>query len=338
MYVPPPFITTVRPWFATIGYNGEIREKGTLKKICLPPSWRLLMGQIIQCLEPPFTDHMEAICNLDVHVDSKAPKYSSLTEEETTSNSAIDISPSHPLPPTSVVGEMHKEAQQAVGGPTSLGDTSEDRSHPQFSSGSNLSVLVDKTKSAGDGLKTAHTTSSANKESGANDILQNVKLEDLAYILKDTRPSFFTPDSPTDEPIIVSYMSEKEENAENDKDTEDTLVPPPSPKSAQLQELMAQVHLLQSQKKELEQAKATAQAEVASLKAKPSYPDINQLTNLLVTSLKPELSKLLASHDFTCCLPIEPKELPSKIIRLSGEIKELKQHIKDIELELPRDL
>ncbi|GJW45957.1 hypothetical protein Tco_0077603 [Tanacetum coccineum] len=31
--------------------------------------------------EPPFTDHMKAICNLDVHVDSKAPKYSSLTEE-----------------------------------------------------------------------------------------------------------------------------------------------------------------------------------------------------------------------------------------------------------------
>ncbi|GJX74206.1 retrovirus-related pol polyprotein from transposon TNT 1-94 [Tanacetum coccineum] len=31
--------------------------------------------------EPPFTDHMKAICNLDVHVDSKAPKYSSPTEE-----------------------------------------------------------------------------------------------------------------------------------------------------------------------------------------------------------------------------------------------------------------
>ncbi|GJZ78823.1 hypothetical protein Tco_0643660 [Tanacetum coccineum] len=31
--------------------------------------------------EPPFTDHMKAIYNLDVHVDSKAPKYSSLTEE-----------------------------------------------------------------------------------------------------------------------------------------------------------------------------------------------------------------------------------------------------------------
>nr|GFA02154.1 hypothetical protein [Tanacetum cinerariifolium] len=31
--------------------------------------------------EPPFTDHMKSICNLDVYVDSRAPKYSSPTEE-----------------------------------------------------------------------------------------------------------------------------------------------------------------------------------------------------------------------------------------------------------------
>nr|GEX01559.1 retrovirus-related Pol polyprotein from transposon TNT 1-94 [Tanacetum cinerariifolium] len=31
--------------------------------------------------EPSFTDHMKAICNLDVPMDSKAPKYSSSTEE-----------------------------------------------------------------------------------------------------------------------------------------------------------------------------------------------------------------------------------------------------------------
>ncbi|GJU50998.1 hypothetical protein Tco_1220553 [Tanacetum coccineum] len=288
----------------------------------------------------------QAICNLDVLVDSKAPKYSSPTEEvpqgkkpgarsglrrkqsskhtsestteasksqsghskkETKSSSAMDTSPSHPSPPTPVVGEMHKEAQQAAGGPTSLGDTSEDGAHPQLSSGSNPSVLVDKTKSARDGLKTTHTTSSANEESGADDISQKVKLEDLSDILKDTRSTFFTPDSPTDEPIIISDESEEKENAENDKDTEDTLVPPPSPKSTQIQELMAQVHLLQSQKDELEQVKVKAEAEVASIKSKPSYPDINQLTKLLITEL-------------------------------SREIKELKQHIKDMEIELPGDL
>ncbi|GKA64777.1 hypothetical protein Tco_0764484 [Tanacetum coccineum] len=99
---------------------------------------------------------MKAICNLNVHVDPKALKPSSQTEEvpqgkkpgaksrlrrkqsskhtsesktkasksktvqsekETQSSSAKDKRPSHPLPPTLVVGEMHKEAHQAAGGP-----------------------------------------------------------------------------------------------------------------------------------------------------------------------------------------------------------------------------
>ncbi|GKF85378.1 hypothetical protein Tco_0253205, partial [Tanacetum coccineum] len=42
------------------------------------------------------------------------------------SGSAKDKSPSHSSPPTLVVDEMHKEAQQSAGGPTSLGATSEE--------------------------------------------------------------------------------------------------------------------------------------------------------------------------------------------------------------------
>ncbi|GKD71766.1 hypothetical protein Tco_1325856, partial [Tanacetum coccineum] len=245
---------------------------------------------------------MKGICNLDVPVDSKAPKPSSQTEEvpqgkkpgakrglrrkqsskhtseskteasksktgqsekDTQSSSARDKSPSHPSPPTPMVGEMHKEAEQAAG--------------------SNPSVLVDKTKSTRDRLKTAHTDSGANKESRADDISLKVKLEDLSDILKDTRSAFFTPDSPPDESIIVSNESEEEE----------------------------EVHLLQSQKEELEQAKAKAEAKVASMKVKPSYPDINQLTELLFSS---------------------------KITGLSGEIKELKKHVRDMEIELHGDL
>ncbi|GJT57615.1 putative reverse transcriptase domain-containing protein [Tanacetum coccineum] len=128
-------------------------------------------------------------------------------------------------------------------------------------------ALQDKTKSARDGLKTTHTDSGANEESKADDISLKVKLEDLS-ILKDTRSAFFTPDSPPDEPIIISDESEEEEEVAKDKDTKstshdvpkDTSVPPsPSLKLAQIQELMAQVYLLQSQKEELEQAKAEAE-------------------------------------------------------------------------------
>ncbi|GJW14352.1 hypothetical protein Tco_0018485 [Tanacetum coccineum] len=73
---------------------------------------------------------------------------------------------------------------------------------------------------------------------------------------------------------------------------------------------------------------------LASLKAKPPYPDIKQLTRLLVTSLKPELSKLLASHDFASSKPSETKELPSKISKLAREIQELKRHV---QTELPAE-
>ncbi|GJW89429.1 hypothetical protein Tco_0164769 [Tanacetum coccineum] len=92
MYVSPPSITEVRPWFVTIGYNREIWAKGTIKNSFLPP--RL----------------------------------------------AKDKSPSHPSPSTPEVGEMHKEAQQAAGGLTSLGATSEEGAHPQLSSGSDVSA------------------------------------------------------------------------------------------------------------------------------------------------------------------------------------------------------
>ncbi|GKC03147.1 hypothetical protein Tco_0994757 [Tanacetum coccineum] len=283
MYVPPPSITIVGPWFETIGYSREIGAKGTLKKRYLPPKWKLLMAQIIQCLggktggldqisnkdatilyclanggtsrlllgfkdiqvllkllllklklkvfsvhnwtlkpnqpkEPPFTDHMKAICKLDVPVDSKAPKPYSQTKEgmdEGTKNYSFD----------------------------------------HIFAGTNPSVLVDKTKSVGDGLKTAHTDLGANEESRADEISKKIKLEDLSNLLKDTRSAFFTPDSPPDEPIIILDESEEEEEVAKDKDThatsydvlEDTSVPPPpSLKSAQIQELIAQVHLLQS--------------------------------------------------------------------------------------------
>ncbi|GKA05574.1 hypothetical protein Tco_0684694, partial [Tanacetum coccineum] len=175
----------------------------------------------------------------------------------------------------------HKEAQQAAGGPTSLGVTGEEGLHPQLRSGSNPSVLVDKTKFAGDGLKTTHIDSGTNKESRADDISLKVKPEDLLDILKDTRSAFFTPDSLPDEPIIVLDKSKEEEEVAKDKETKAT---------------SHDVHILQSQKEELEQAKAKAEAEFASMKAKPLYPDINWLTKLLSLSLKEITPQLSFNH------------------------------------------
>ncbi|GKA13284.1 hypothetical protein Tco_0692930 [Tanacetum coccineum] len=130
--------------------------------------------------------------------------------KETQSSSAKDKSPSHPLASTLVVAEMHKEALQAAGGPTSLGTTSEEEAHPWLTSGTNLIVLVDKTKSTIDGLKTSHTNLGINEESRSDEIFKKIKLEDLSNLMQDTRSAFFTLDSPQDEPIIILDESEEE--------------------------------------------------------------------------------------------------------------------------------
>nr|GEV18093.1 retrovirus-related Pol polyprotein from transposon TNT 1-94 [Tanacetum cinerariifolium] len=276
--------------------------------------------------EPSFTDHIKAIYNLDVHVDSKAPKPSLQAEEasksqtrskkETKSSSAKEKSLSHRSPPTSLRVTSEEGAYPQLSSGMSafiiielvylasfictmslhqgMDEGTKNYSFDHIFAGSNPSVLVDKIKSAEDRLKTTHTNLYANEESKADDILLKVKLEDLSDILKDTRSAFFTPDSLPDEPIIVLDESEDEKEVAKDKDTKapsydvpkDTSVPhPPSLKLAQIQELMAQVHLLLSHKEELEQAKAKAKVEVATIKAKPSYSDIHQLTELLVAEL-----------------------------------------------------
>ncbi|GJY03111.1 hypothetical protein Tco_0361263 [Tanacetum coccineum] len=50
-----------------IGYNREIGAKETLKESCLPPRWRLLMGQIIQCLGGK-TGGLDQISNKDATI------------------------------------------------------------------------------------------------------------------------------------------------------------------------------------------------------------------------------------------------------------------------------
>ncbi|GJR19071.1 hypothetical protein Tco_0967598 [Tanacetum coccineum] len=372
-----------------IGYKGEIRAKGTLKKSYLPSRWRLLMAQIMQCLGGK-TSGLDQISNKDVTIlyclatgvqvdyakiiwedlihklnkksrekicpypgflslllEHMMPEYENeeltinptqmflwtpklqnlphqlrrfpkaksglkrkrsskhtsesttkasksqtgQSKKETKSSSDKDKILSQPSPPTPVVGEMHKEAQKAAGGPTSLGATSKEGAHPQLSSGMFAFIIIELVYSASfiftlslhhDMMlqkipqlklileylllripylknrvwmkepKTTHLITylqGANEESRADDISLKIKREYLSDILKDTRFAFFTPNSPPDEPIIVLDESEEEEEVAKDKDTkatshdvpQDTSVPPPpSPKLAQIQELMAQ--------------------------------------------------------------------------------------------------
>ncbi|GJY58534.1 hypothetical protein Tco_0458426 [Tanacetum coccineum] len=185
--------------------------------------------------------------------------------------------------------------------------------------GTNPNVLVDKTKSVSEGLETILTT------------LETGKGADL--------------ESQKDDRIIVVNESEEKEDkdkgihADSKFETKDTSVPKPLyPRSIQLKELTNQVLILQSQKRKLDLEKNKAEAEVAFLLAQPSFPNVTQLTELLVKSLKPEFLKILSTHDFSSSLPTELKELLSKFNELTEEVKGLKIHVHELEIELPGDL
>ncbi|GJV39852.1 hypothetical protein Tco_1418292 [Tanacetum coccineum] len=102
--------------------------------------------------EPPFTNHMLVICNAKEPVAFKAPKLSSIVERvpQGTKPRAQPGHKKQSSPKQTFVSskgatksgsskaptdpEMHKEDQQATGGPTSLGVTNEARANPQLSS------------------------------------------------------------------------------------------------------------------------------------------------------------------------------------------------------------
>ncbi|GKG34625.1 hypothetical protein Tco_0437321, partial [Tanacetum coccineum] len=69
----------------------------------------------------------------------------------------------------------------------------------------------------------------------------------------------------------------------------------------------------------LELEKNKAEAEAALLKAQPSFPNVEQLKELLEKSFKTEFSNILSAHDFSSLLPTELKDLPSKLNELTGE-------------------
>nr|GEW40812.1 retrovirus-related Pol polyprotein from transposon TNT 1-94 [Tanacetum cinerariifolium] len=143
MYVSPTSITTVRPWFSTIRYNGEIGAKGLSKRVVFLLGgdyakiiWEDLIHKLNKKTGEKIVPYPQFISLLLEHM---APNYDheELTinpTQETKSSLAMDTTPSHPSPPTRVVSDMHKEAQQATGGPTYLGATSEEGAHPQLSS------------------------------------------------------------------------------------------------------------------------------------------------------------------------------------------------------------
>ncbi|GKC54322.1 hypothetical protein Tco_1077067 [Tanacetum coccineum] len=248
----------------------------------------------------------QAICNFDVPVDSKAPKPSSQTKEVPQSKKPRAKSGLRRKQSLKHTSKSKTEASKSKTGQL------EKETRSCSAKDKSPSHLSPSTPVVSEMHKEAHravggpTSLGATSKEGAHPQLSSDSTAEADPGLS----------APNDSIPSQQDESEEEEEVAKDKDT----------------------HASSHDNDELKQQKAKVEAKVASLKARPSYPDVNQLTTLLVTSLKPELSKLLASHNFASCLPTELKELPSKFTELSREIKELKQHVKDMEIELPGDL
>nr|GEY10766.1 hypothetical protein [Tanacetum cinerariifolium] len=277
------------------------------------------------------------------------------------SSSAMDSNPSQTLASTPVVAEMHKEDQQATGGPNSLGVTSKARLNPQLSSGCDDSA--DSTAKANprlcapidfipqqQGLETVLTQPTIGKKASSiarkveeEESSRTIKLEDLEKLVSNVQTSFKDLDSPKDDVVIIFDDSDEDEEDEvhttKNAKIKDTSVPKSSsPRSSQIQELTNQVLILQSQKYKLELEKNKAKAKAALLKAQPSFPNMRQLNELLVKSLQTEFLKISFAHDFSNSLPTELKDLPFRFNELTEEVKGLKKQVHELEIKLPRYL
>ncbi|GKC69476.1 hypothetical protein Tco_1115359 [Tanacetum coccineum] len=180
-YVAPPSIDIVRQWFPTIGYGEEVSAKGTLRKSLLPfrlsiangfnidyaniflediilklkkkqrkkvvPYTRFISLLIMHKMKEGYGDDEITLYPTQQEAtkggSSKAPTGSKIGhfKKRKESSSAMDSNLSQPLVSTTVDPGMHKEDQQATGGPTSLGVTSEERSNPQLSSENDASAV-----------------------------------------------------------------------------------------------------------------------------------------------------------------------------------------------------
>nr|GEV88789.1 hypothetical protein [Tanacetum cinerariifolium] len=96
----------------------------------------------------------------------------------------MDSNPSQPLVSTTIDTGMYKEDQQATGGPTSLGVTSEARSNPQLSSGKRASSIARQVKED----ESSRTINDKDEEADKVHATTNVETEDT-LVPKSSSPN-----------------------------------------------------------------------------------------------------------------------------------------------------
>ncbi|GJU03419.1 hypothetical protein Tco_1113757 [Tanacetum coccineum] len=334
-YVAPPFIDVVRQWFLMIGYEEEVSAKGTLRKSLLPPRWskEAIKGGSSKAPTGSKTDHSK-----------KRKEY----------NSVMDSNPSQPPVSTHVDTRMHKEDQQATGGPTSLGVTSEARANPQLSSGMSAfnlnepiysaSFIIHSESASGNDASATSTTKAdpgnsapsdfVPQQQGINEGTKNTSYDHLfagtdPHVLADQTKSV----SEGLEIVLTQPITREGANSVASQFEEETS------RTIKLEDLAYD-------EDEDDEVHATENVEIIDTSvpksSSPMSSQVQELTNqlkeLLVKSLKTEFSNILFTHDFSSSLPTELKDLPSKFNGLTEEVKVLKNQVHNLEIELPGEL
>ncbi|GKD79617.1 hypothetical protein Tco_1342238 [Tanacetum coccineum] len=269
------------------------------------------------------------------------------------SSSAMDSNPSQPSVSTPVDPGMHKEDQQATGGPTSLEVTSEARANPQLSSGMsafNLNepiytasfIIHSESASGNDAL--AVSTAEADPRNSAPSTDPHVLTDQTKSVSKGLDIVLTQPLTGKKASLIVRQVEEEEASITIKLEDLVKLVSNVQPCFKDLDSPKDDlVIIIEESDEEDDQIHATKNVETedSSVPKSSSLKSslIQELTNqLLVKSLKIEFSNILTAHDLSSSLPTELKDIPSKLNKLTGEIQGLKKQVHDLEIELLEEL
>ncbi|GKA12462.1 hypothetical protein Tco_0692008 [Tanacetum coccineum] len=338
-YVAPPSIDIMRPWFETIGYGEVVPAIGTLKKSLLPPRWSLANGiniyydiifweDIIIKLNKkhrekviPYTRFLSLLIMHKMkegYGDGELTLYpTQISQWRLKLPSLLPMLRGFPKAQSLELNLDTRSIQLLQNNPLYTGMLKEDQQatasfiiHSESASGNDGSTTSTTKSDLGNSAPSTDPYVLAD-QTKSEETSNTVKLEDLSKLVSHVQPSFKDLDSPEDDLVIIV------DDIDEDEDDE--------------------VHATEnSQKHKLELEKN--KAEVALLKAQPSFPNVEQLKELLVKSLKTEFSNILYAHDFSSSLPTKLKDLPSNLNELTEEVKGLKKQVHELEIELPGDL
>ncbi|GJV12495.1 ulp1 protease family, C-terminal catalytic domain-containing protein [Tanacetum coccineum] len=285
---------------------------------------------------------------------SKAPTGSKTghSKKRKESSLAMDSNPSRPSVSTPVDTEMHKEDQQATGGPTSLGVTSEERVNPQLSSSMSAlnlnkpiffaSFIIHSESASGHDVSVDFIAEADPRLSAPNDSIppqqgmdegtKNTSYDHIfagtdPHVLADQTKSF----SERLETILTQPTTEKGASftaIHGDKEEASTAMHGDKEEAfstIKLEDLTKLASQIQPSFKDLDSPEDDHVIIVD--KSDEDEPNDETKDTSVPRSSSPSIS-----------LPTELKDLPSKFNKLTEEIKGLKTQVHELEIELPKEL